>query len=127
MSKLEEIHNKPYEKRTPLEQCIVEAELLEDQRDGDYELMEKAAEELAVYIEQNRIIRTLNESGFQIVDLVEELRRKDAALQFYANHNHWMSNTENSDSNLLIAHGKHFDGTSNGWVEADSALKDSPS
>ena len=45
-----------------------------------------------------------------------------AALEFYANENYWMGITENSDRSNLTAHGPHFDGTSNGWVEARAAL-----
>lgn len=50
------------------------------------------------------------------------LKRMEAALAFYANHNHWMGITESGDHSNLVAHGSHFDGTSDGWVEADAAL-----
>lgn len=46
MSTFEELEQKPREERTALEQCIVDAARLEDMRDGDTTLMEKAVEEL---------------------------------------------------------------------------------
>lgn len=46
----------------------------------------------------------------------------ETALKFYANQNHWMSITENSDRSNLVAHGSHFNGTSDGWIEAEVAL-----
>lgn len=49
------------------------------------------------------------------------------ALEFYAKHIHWMPFTSNdSDSQLLVAHGRKFDGTSNGWVVAEDALRFDP-
>lgn len=46
MNTLEELQNKPREKRSPLEQCILDAANLEDMRDGDTTLMELAIAEL---------------------------------------------------------------------------------
>ena len=46
MSALDDLRNKPRGKRTPLEQCILDAENLEDMRDGDTALMELAIAEL---------------------------------------------------------------------------------
>ena len=47
MSALEELQNKSRGKRTPLEQCIVDAAILEEaERDGEIELMEQAANDL---------------------------------------------------------------------------------
>jgi hypothetical protein len=44
---LKELQDKPREKRTAIEQCIVDAALLEEaERDGEIELMEKAAADL---------------------------------------------------------------------------------
>ena len=48
MNELEKLQNKPREKRTPLEQCIVDAATFEEaEHDGEIELMEQAAEDLA--------------------------------------------------------------------------------
>lgn len=52
-----------------------------------------------------------------------ECARLREALEFYANPNHWMARTENGDCDRLTAHGEHFDGTDNGYVEACEALK----
>lgn len=52
----------------------------------------------------------------------DEVTRLRKALQFYANRNHWMGITERGDHSNLVAHGPHFDGTNNGWVEAETAL-----
>lgn len=49
MSAFEELENKPRSERSAIEQCIIDAARLEDMRDGDTTLMEKAAEELAEY------------------------------------------------------------------------------
>jgi hypothetical protein len=46
MTTLNELENKSREDRTPLENCIIDAMLLEDERDGDYTLMEQAIAEL---------------------------------------------------------------------------------
>ena len=45
MRALQTILDKPYGTRTPVEQCISDAVTLEDEHDGDYALMEQAAEE----------------------------------------------------------------------------------
>jgi hypothetical protein len=50
--------------------------------------------------------------------LTRRLEAAEKVVKFYANHDHWMRFAESGDCNLLIAHGEHFDGTSNGWVEA---------
>jgi hypothetical protein len=47
MSELQKILDQPYGTRPPLEQCISDAVTLEDERDGDYTLIEQAAQELA--------------------------------------------------------------------------------
>jgi hypothetical protein len=48
MSALDELESKPNEKRTPLEQCVIDAYVLEEERgNGDYTQMEQAAAELA--------------------------------------------------------------------------------
>jgi len=48
MTKLEELQEKPRNKRTALEQCIVDAATFEEaEHDGEIELMEQAAEDLA--------------------------------------------------------------------------------
>lgn len=46
MTKLEDLRNKPPQKRSPIEQCILDAERLEDMRDGDTAVMELAIAEL---------------------------------------------------------------------------------
>lgn len=76
MSAFEELENKPREKRTPLEQCIVDAARLEDERDGDYELMDQAAEELADLMEYKNLynqtakkLNTANHKLSQIKDI----------------------------------------------------------
>lgn len=46
MSALQNILDKPYGTRTPLEQCISDAVTLEDMRDGDNTEQEKAANDL---------------------------------------------------------------------------------
>lgn len=43
---LDELRAIPREKRSPLEQCILDSQDLEDLRDGDYALMEVAIAEL---------------------------------------------------------------------------------
>lgn len=55
-----------------------------------------------------------------------EVARMRKALEFYANRNHWMAIREDADDQVLIAHGPHFNGTSDGWVEADAALRGQP-
>lgn len=48
---LEELQNKPRGKRTALEQCVVDAALLEEaERDGETELMAQAAYDLQTTI-----------------------------------------------------------------------------
>jgi hypothetical protein len=54
MSEFEELKNKSREKRSPLEQCIVDAACLESIRDGDYTQMEVAARELK-YLRSKRL------------------------------------------------------------------------
>jgi hypothetical protein len=70
MNKLEELQEKPRDKRTPLEQCIVDAAILEDERDGEYDVMEKAAEDLAELTEYktlyNRIAKELNTANHRL-------------------------------------------------------------
>lgn len=66
------------------------------------------------------------DGGFAMLQVDRIISERDAlkkAVEFYANHNHWMSIAENGDASNLVAHGKNFDGTSNGWVEAEAALK----
>jgi hypothetical protein len=47
MTELEKLQEKPRGKRTPLEQCIVDATTFEEaEHDGEIELMEQAAEDL---------------------------------------------------------------------------------
>lgn len=46
MSKLEELEQKPRDKRSPIEQCILDAARLEDEHDGDTAIMELAIAEL---------------------------------------------------------------------------------
>jgi hypothetical protein len=48
------------------------------------------------------------------------------AVQFYANHNHWMGLTESSETEtVLIAHGNtdSFDASKDGWSMAEWALR----
>ncbi len=77
MTKLEELQDKPREERTSLEQCIVDAAKLEDMRDGDTELMEKAIAEhtalLAIRLAvQDFMLRQLAKPEFFSLDDVEE-------------------------------------------------------
>ena len=51
--KLEELQNRPREERSPLENCIVDAARLEDERDGDYTVVELALDELE-YLREKR-------------------------------------------------------------------------
>jgi len=51
----------------------------------------------------------------------------EEALRFYANHNHWMQLTENSEtSELLVAYGngEAFAASKDGWSMAEWALKE---
>jgi hypothetical protein len=49
---LKELQNKPREKRTPIEQCIVDATTFEEaEHDGEIELMEQAAADLEELME----------------------------------------------------------------------------
>lgn len=70
MTKFEKLENKPREKRTPLEQCVVDAARLEDMRDGEYEVIEKAAEELAELMEYknlyNETAKKLNAANYKL-------------------------------------------------------------
>lgn len=52
--KFEQLENTPREKRSPLEQCIIDAARLEDMRDGDYTQMEVAIWELE-YLRAKRL------------------------------------------------------------------------
>jgi hypothetical protein len=48
MSELEKLQNKPRHKRTPLESCVVDAAIFEEaEHDGEIEIMEQAARDLA--------------------------------------------------------------------------------
>lgn len=59
MTKLEELQAKRREKRTPLEQCIVDAVTFEEaEHDGEIEVMEKAVEELMELREYKRLYNT---------------------------------------------------------------------
>ncbi len=60
MNKLEELQNKPREKRTPLEQCVVDAATFEEaEHDGEIELMEQAAEDLAALQTESKYYKEL--------------------------------------------------------------------
>jgi hypothetical protein len=86
MTKLEELQNKPREKRTPLEQCIVDAVTLEDgERDGEIELMELAAEQLSdiveyknFYNEAAKALNTVNHKLSQIKGILMQETFQDA-------------------------------------------------
>jgi hypothetical protein len=54
MNAFEAIQNKTRGERTPLEQCIHDAAGLEDMRDGEYDLMEKAADDLVELVHAAR-------------------------------------------------------------------------
>ncbi len=79
MSKLEKLQEKPREKRTPLEQCIVDAATFEEaEHDGEMEIMEKAAEELADLAEYKRLynltakeLNAANSKLSQIKDIIK--------------------------------------------------------
>jgi len=58
----------------------------------------------------------------EIEILNRENKKLKSVLEFYADQNHWMRLGEKGDHQLLVAHGKNFDGTSNGWVEAENIL-----
>jgi len=48
------------------------------------------------------------------------------AVQFYANHNHWMELTESSETATnLVAHGNNesFNASKDGWAMAEWALR----
>jgi hypothetical protein len=60
MNALEELQNKPREKRTPLEQCIVDATTFEEaEHDGEIELMEQAAKDLEYLMRVKRAAQEL--------------------------------------------------------------------
>ena len=69
MNALEELQNKPREKRTPLEQCIVDATTFEEaEHDGEIELMEQAAEDLA-FVKVQLLDRAQNaHDAYQILE-----------------------------------------------------------
>ena len=53
MTELGKLQKKPREKRTAIEQCIVDAALLEEaERDGEIEMMEQAANDLILLSNQ---------------------------------------------------------------------------
>jgi len=70
MTAFEELEMKSQAKRTAIEQCIIDAAKLEDMRDGDTTLMEKAAEELAELVEYknlyNQTAKELNAANHKL-------------------------------------------------------------
>lgn len=61
----------------------------------------------------------LIERGF-VKLLRADIARLSEALKFYANHIHWMQQTENSEFNNVLIAAKFWD--MNGWAVAEKAL-----
>jgi hypothetical protein len=56
-SELEKLQEKPRDKRTPIEQCIVDATTFEEaEHDGEIEIMEQAAKDLVEIIKNSDVI-----------------------------------------------------------------------
>jgi len=78
MSKLEVLRSRSREKRTPLEQCIVDAATFEEaEHDGEFEIMEAAADELVELREYKRLynltakeLNTANHKLSEIKDIL---------------------------------------------------------
>lgn len=81
MTKLEELQDKPREKRTPLEQCIVDAATFEEaERDGEIELMEKAADQLDRAQEVLKKAKSVFDAAYVHEDLQMAEKYIDAAI-----------------------------------------------
>lgn len=82
---LEELQDRPYENRTPLEQCIVDAASLEDMRDGDYSRMDLAIVELENLRKKHpKRILALAKTGAELI--AEERQRQIEQEGWSANH-----------------------------------------
>lgn len=63
----------------------------------------------------------MTDSATEIRNLCRRVRELEAALRFYAKHEHWMQIAESAEtSRVLIAHGCADGG--DGWAEAEAAL-----
>lgn len=78
---LEELQNKPRGKRTAIEQCIVDAALLEEaERDGKTELMAQAAYDLQMMGDALQKAKSVFNAGHVYGDLRMAEKYIDAAL-----------------------------------------------
>lgn len=78
---LEKLQDKPREKRTPIEQCIVDATTFEEaEHDGEIELMEQAAEDLQTIKEQMKKAKSVFDAAYVDEDLRMAEKYIDAVL-----------------------------------------------
>jgi hypothetical protein len=74
MNALEALQEKPREKRTPIEQCIVDATTFEEaEHDGEIELMEKAANDLLFMAANEESLITVNNELHKEIERLNEL------------------------------------------------------
>jgi hypothetical protein len=74
MNALEELQEKPREKRTPIEQCIVDATTFEEaEHDGEIELMEQAANDLRFIVENEKSLIAVNDELHKEIERLNEL------------------------------------------------------
>jgi hypothetical protein len=74
MNALEELQEKPREKRTPIEQCIVDATTFEEaEHDGEIELMEKAANDLLFMAANEESLIAVNDELHKEIERLSEL------------------------------------------------------
>jgi hypothetical protein len=74
MNALEALQNKPREKRTPIEQCIVDATTFEEaEHDGEIELMEKAANDLLFMAANEESLIAVNDELHKEIERLSEL------------------------------------------------------
>ena len=81
MTTLENLQKKPREKRTPIESCIVDAAIFEEaEHEGEIELMEKAANQLANAQEALKKAKSVFDEEYVPEDLRLAEKYIDAAI-----------------------------------------------